>query len=118
MEGGEGLANVALDCISTDQSDLTEAIHSNSIHDSHGSKPSHSRTISPVESVQKAYTRVKPKGTEFVLNSSCHFTGSQVHAIGIPEKRDLVQCLLDPLHLPHAALPRACVTGLAGLWLD
>ena len=50
-EGGEGLANIALDCVSTDQSDLTEAIRSNFIHDSRGCKPSRSRTISPVESV-------------------------------------------------------------------
>ena len=28
-DGGEGLANIALDCVSTDQSDLTEAIRSN-----------------------------------------------------------------------------------------
>ena len=50
-EGGEGLANIALDCVSTDQSDLTEAIRSNFIHDSRGCKPSRSRAISPVESV-------------------------------------------------------------------
>ena len=50
-EGGEGLANIALDCVSTDQSDLTEAIHSNFIHDSRGCKPSRSRAVSPVESV-------------------------------------------------------------------
>ena len=46
-EGGEGLANIAFDCISTDQSDLTEAILSNFIHDSRGCKPSRSRAISP-----------------------------------------------------------------------
>ena len=28
-EGGEGLANIALDCVSTDQSDFTETIRSN-----------------------------------------------------------------------------------------
>ena len=48
-EGGEGLANIALDCVSTDQSDLTEAIHF--IHDSRGCKPSRLRAISPAESV-------------------------------------------------------------------
>ena len=51
VEGGEGLANIALDCISTDQSDLTEAIRSNFIHDSRGCKPSRSRSISLAESV-------------------------------------------------------------------
>ena len=51
MEGGEGLATIALDCVSTDQSDLTEAIRSNFIHDARGCKPSCSRAISPVESV-------------------------------------------------------------------
>ena len=50
-EGGEGLANIALDCVSTDQSDLTEAIRSNFIHDSRCCKPTRSRAISPVESV-------------------------------------------------------------------
>ena len=58
MEGGEGLANIALDCISTDQSDLTEAIRSNIIHDSRGSKPSRSRVISPAERL-KTNTRAK-----------------------------------------------------------
>ena len=51
VEGGEGLANIALDCVSTDQSDLTEAIRSNFIHDSRGCKSSRSHAISPVESV-------------------------------------------------------------------
>ena len=45
------LANIALDCVSTDQSDLTEVIRSNFIHVSHGCKPSRSRAISPVERV-------------------------------------------------------------------
>ena len=49
--GREGLANIALDCVSTDQSDLTEAIRSNFIHDSRGCKQSHMRAISPAESV-------------------------------------------------------------------
>ena len=52
-EGGEGLTNIALDCISTDQSDLTEAIRSNVIHDSHDCKPSRLRAISPAESALK-----------------------------------------------------------------
>ena len=50
-EGGEGLANIALDCISTHQSDLTEAIRSSFIHDSCGCKPSRLRAISLAESV-------------------------------------------------------------------
>jgi len=29
---GEGLAKLTLDCVSTDQSDFTEVIHSNYIH--------------------------------------------------------------------------------------
>ena len=49
--GGEGLANIALHCVLTDQSDLTEAI-CNFIHDSRGCKPSRSRAISPAESVE------------------------------------------------------------------
>ena len=48
-EGGEGLTNIALDCVSTDQSDLSEAIRFNFIHDSRGCKPSRSRAISPLE---------------------------------------------------------------------
>ena len=48
---GEGLANIALDCVSTDQSDLIEAIRSNFIHDSRGCKPICSCAISPAESV-------------------------------------------------------------------
>ena len=67
----------------------------------------------------KAYTRAKlvqhldaSKGTELVLNSSWHFTGSQVHVIGIPEKHDQVQCLLDPLRPPHP-LDRPGGEGLA-----
>ena len=44
---GEGLENIALDCVSTDQSDLTEAIRSNFIHDPRGSKPSRSCVITP-----------------------------------------------------------------------
>ena len=50
-EGGEGLANIALDCISTDQSDVTEGIRSSFIHDSRGCKPSCLRAISLAESV-------------------------------------------------------------------
>ena len=50
-EGGEGLANIALHYVSTDQSDLTEVIRSKFIHDSCGSKPSRLRAISPAESV-------------------------------------------------------------------
>ena len=38
QDGGEGLANLALDCVSTDQSDLTEAICSNFFHGSRGYK--------------------------------------------------------------------------------
>ena len=51
VESEEGLANIALDCVSTDQSDLIEAIRSNFIHDSGGCKPSRSCAISPAESV-------------------------------------------------------------------
>ena len=40
------------------------------------------------------------QGYKPVFNSSWHFTGSQVHVTGIPEKRDPVQCLLDPLYPP------------------
>ena len=37
----------------------------------------------------------------------------QLTAIGIPEKSDLVQSLLDPLHLPCVALPCAGTTDWA-----
>ena len=50
-EGGVCLTNIELHCVSTGQSDLTEAIRSNFIHDSRGSKPSRLRAISPAESV-------------------------------------------------------------------
>ena len=101
MEGGEGLAILALDCVSTDQSDLTEVIRSNFVN----------RAIR-MRSVRQRASDAS-KGTELLLNSSWHFTGSQVHVIGIPEKRDLVQCLLDPLRHPRAASPRAHLTGRA-----
>ena len=46
----------------------------------------------------KASTRAKLDASKLVLNSSWHFTGSQVHLIGIPQKGDLV---LDPLRRAH-----------------
>jgi len=43
-----------------------------------------------------------------------------VHAIGIPEKHDCVQTLLDPLCLLHVAELQVLVTSRAerGWWLD
>ena len=72
--------------------------------------------LSPGGECLKAYTRGKldaSKRTELVLNSSWHFTGSQVHVIGIPEKRDQVQCLLDPLCPAHVTSPCAHLTSRA-----
>jgi len=43
--------------------------------------------------------------TELVLNSNWHSTGSLVCVTGVPEKRDQVQSLLDPLRLLHMAKP-------------
>ena len=48
------------------------------------------------------------------LNSSYLdvFQGTEL-GIGIPEKRDRVQSLLDTLHIQHAASPHALVTSQA-----
>ena len=48
-----------------------------------------------------------------VINLVCSQVWLEVHVIGIPEKSDLVQCLLDPLRPACAASPRAHLTGWA-----
>ena len=53
------------------------------------------------------------RDTEFVLDSNWHSTGPKVSCNWHSRKRDRVQSLLDPLRLPHAASPRALLTGQA-----
>ena len=79
--GGEGLANIALDCVSIEQSGLTKAIHS----------ITEPLACDNTAECQKAYTQLVQPGCllgyrKLVLNSSWHFIGSQIHVIGIPEK--------------------------------
>ena len=52
-----------------------------------------------------------------IENLSSTLTGTppfhRQHVIGIPEKHDGVQSLLDPLHLLHTASPCVLMTGRA-----
>jgi len=52
-------------------------------------------------------------GTELVLDSNWHTTGSHLACNWHSRKSDQVQSLLDPLRLPHTALLYALMTGQA-----
>ena len=55
-----------------------------------------------------------PKTQNLFSTLKWHSTGLQVHVVDIPETRDRVQILLDPLRLPRMVKPHARVTAESG----